>query len=276
MSNLQVINQNQSVSFTPDQINVIKNQIATGATDLELKSFIWQCERTGLDPFARQIYFIKSGGKVQIQTSIDGFRLIAERSKVYEGQTPAQWCGEDGVWKDIWLSKGFPVAARVGVYKKGFREALYAVAHWNEYFAQPGFMHKKMPALMLAKVAESLALRKAFPNEMSGLYTQEEMNQEPEKENSWSMKQFQPNDDEVSGGFSADGTYRVPYGTHKGRTIEQMGGLIGPEKMADIAEKHEVRIAENKPYSGTTIEQMKILVDEIKDYLRAFERGEEI
>lgn len=192
MSNELIVQESKKVSFTQEQIDVVKAQIAVGANDLELKSFIWQCERTGLDPFSRQIYFIKSNGKVQIQTSIDGFRLIAERSGKYEGQTQAQWCGEDGVWKDIWISKDFPIAARIGVYKKGFREPLYAVAHWDEYFAQPGFMHKKMPALMIAKVAESLALRKAFPNEMSGLYTDEEL---PIK-NPHAPSNMQPPDDE--------------------------------------------------------------------------------
>jgi len=183
MSNL-IVRPTYAPVYSPEQINVIRQTIAKDATDAELALFINQCKRTGLDPFQRQIYFIKNprDGKVQIQTSIDGFRSIAERSGEYEGQTPAQWCGEDGVWKDIWLSNSFPLAARVGIWKKGFREPLYAVAHWNEYFSQPGFMHKKMPSLMLAKVAESLALRKAFPNQMGGLYTQEEMGQSAPEE----------------------------------------------------------------------------------------------
>lgn len=180
MNQLSVSNNNQ-VAFTQEQVSVIKNQIAKDATDMELKSFIYQCERTGLDPFSRQIYFIKSGDKVQIQTSIDGLRLIAERSDKYEGQTQALWCGSDGVWKDIWVSKEYPVASKIGVYKKGFKEPLYAIAHWNEYYPSAGYMQKKMPALMIAKVAESLALRKAFPNEMSGLYSQEELVNVPEE-----------------------------------------------------------------------------------------------
>lgn len=166
-----------AVNYTQEQIEVIRNTVAQGATDTELALFINQCKRTGLDAMTRQIYFIKNNGKVQIQTSVDGFRLIAERSGAYEGQTPAQWCGTDGKWVDVWLSTTPPSASRVGVFKKGFREPLYAVALWNEYCAQPSYMQKKMPALMLSKIAECLALRKAFPNDLSGIYASEEMEQ---------------------------------------------------------------------------------------------------
>jgi len=182
MTDIIVTKATPVISYTQEQINTIRNTIAKEATNDELSLFLNQCKRTGLDPFARQIYFIKNArdGKVQIQVSIDGFRAIAQRSGEYEGQTPAQWCGKDGVWKEVWNTTENPVASRVGVYRKGFREPLYAVAHWAEYYGQPGYMQKKMGAHMLAKVAESLALRKAFPNEMGGLYTREEMVAEDE------------------------------------------------------------------------------------------------
>lgn len=184
---------NDLIAYDNDRINLIKKTVAKDATDLELQLFVEQCKRTGLDPITRQIYFMKGNdGKVQIQTSIDGFRLVAERSGAYEGQTPAMWCGKDGVWKDVWLSEELPMAARVGVWKKNFREPLYAIALFDEYAQKKKdgsltFMWNKMPALMIAKVAESLALRKAFPNDLSGLYTQEEMGQ-AENNNSQTQK----------------------------------------------------------------------------------------
>lgn len=161
--------------FDREQIELIKNTIARGASDADLQLFLAQCERTGLDPFSRQIYWIARGGRGSTQVSIDGFRVIAERSGEMDGQEVA-WCDSDGAWRDVWLETKAPAAARVVVYRKGCSRGFPAIAKWAEY-AQESPMWKKMQANQLAKCAEALALRKAFPHQLSGLYTTDEMEQ---------------------------------------------------------------------------------------------------
>ncbi len=162
--------------WSDSQIAALTQLGLARASKGDLQVFFHQSQRTGLDPFARQIYMIERGGRYTIQTSIDGFRIVAQRSGNYGGQTMTEWCGEDGAWKDVWLSKEPPSAARVGVFYKDTSNPTYATAKWDSY-AQASPIWKKMPDLMLAKCAEALALRKAFPNDLSGIYTSEEMAQ---------------------------------------------------------------------------------------------------
>lgn len=172
-------------------LDLIKRTIAKGCTDDELELFARVCARTGLDPFARQIFAIKrwdrTAGKevMQIQVSIDGLRTKADESGEVAGQVGPYWCGPDGVWEEVWLAPEPPRAAKVTVLRSvrdGVMAKFTGVALYDSYCQRkkdgtPTSMWATMAPEMLAKCAESLALRKGFPMQLSGLYTADEMGQ---------------------------------------------------------------------------------------------------
>lgn len=183
-----------AVVWTDDRKELAKKLIIGGdATDDQFKTFLEVCQMKDLDPLQRHIYGIIRGGKLTIQTGIDGFRLIALRTREMDGQQGPFWCGPSGKWTDVWTDKKAPHAAKVIVFRKGIREGYVGIAHFAEYAAYEmrwdktrkrkvptdklQDMWKKMPSGQLAKCAEALGLRKAFPAELSGLYTYDEMAQ---------------------------------------------------------------------------------------------------
>lgn len=161
----------------------------------DLINFLYTSARTGLDPMANQIHAVfrwdsKLGRyRMTIQTGIDGLRLVAQRSGLYGGQDDAIFEVEE-LFNPITGKEEKQLKAIVTVYrinpKNGERMAVTATARWNEYVQtfKSGIstMWQKFPHLMLAKCAEALALRKAFPQELSGLYINEEMEQADEKD----------------------------------------------------------------------------------------------
>lgn len=169
-------------SLGEEEKELIKDLYCRGSSDVELRVFSAMCVRLRLSPLARQICAVwhrdrDSGRRTMTAiTTIDGFRLIADRTGLYEGQTHPQWCGDDGRWRDVWLSNKPPAAARCGVMRRGWREPLYAVATYRSYRAQ-GPLWSTKADVMIHKCAEALALRKAFPHDLSGVYTDDEMQQ---------------------------------------------------------------------------------------------------
>lgn len=167
---------NFEISELESKKDLIKRTICRGATDDELQFFIHACKRTGLDPFMKQIHAVKrkskNGEVMTIQTGIDGLRLIADRSGNYApGREPSFQYDEKGKIK----------SATAYIKKRtadGTWHEVSATAFYSEY--KPTYTNdfwENKAHIMLSKCAEALALRKAFPAEMSGLYTSEEMEQ---------------------------------------------------------------------------------------------------
>jgi phage recombination protein Bet len=223
--------QDGQTEFTSGQVATLRQLGVENATREDLAVFFHQAVRTGLDPFARQIYMIgrwtKQGTKQTIQTGIDGYRLIARRAADKAGESlgyeDTLWCGEDGAWRDVWISKTAPAAAKVTVLRNG--ERFSAVALFSEYagttkdgsYTQ---MWATKGAIMIAKCAEALALRKAYPQDLSGIYTAEEMAQAD-------------NDTRASAAAPA------PKGKPASRVQQAMNADPEPAPMEDLGERVE-------------------------------------
>ena len=182
----------EQTQFSPNQLAVLQHAGVKDAPESDLAVFFHQCKRTGLDPFVRQIYMVgrmqqgESGyeKRYTIQVGIDGLRLIARRAVDDRGETLSISQGffatPNGQWLEFWPHPQPPVAAKV-IVKRG-EGTFIGVAMYREYVAlkkngKPNSMWATKPAVMLAKCAEALALRKAFPMDMSGIYTDAEMMQ---------------------------------------------------------------------------------------------------
>lgn len=180
----EVLSKELDGEFSPALIKTVFQTIMPeGATYEHMDLFLRQCVRTGLDPISGQITPAMIRGKLTIITRIDGFRAIAERTGQLDGEEGPFFCGEDGVWVDVWLREHPPMAAKIIVYRKGASRGFAGVALWSEYcqYNRKGEVSGAWathPTVMIAKCAEAAAKRKAFPNDLSGLYAFEEMGRE--------------------------------------------------------------------------------------------------
>lgn len=195
--------------WNDNQIAILRALGIEDATQADLDLFFHYCRTTGLDPFRRQIYMIgrntkitewvdqPSGGRTRvekyvtkytIQTGIDGYRRNGREAAKRLGDTLSfdgpYWCGEDGVWKEVWPGQTPPVAAKYTVFRNG--EPFSAVVHYDEFVQtnavyegsgnqrrkirdEPNSMWAKMPRNQTAKCAEAMAYRRAYPDDFTGL-----------------------------------------------------------------------------------------------------------
>jgi phage recombination protein Bet len=225
-----------SLTFTRDQIDLIKQTVARGSTDAELQLFLYTAKRSGLDPLLKQVHAIKrwdsAAGKetMAIQTGIDGYRLVAGRTGQHMGTSDVEYDREDAE---------HPTWAKITVFREvnGRVCEFPATARWKEYAAykkdgQPMALWKKMPYLMLGKCAEALAIRKAFPQELAGIYTFEEMDQPAGADIQVAAPQIPNNDKE-----------QQPSEVKK----EEQTVLLGPEKSPEKpAKKRRLAVVEER------------------------------
>lgn len=152
------------------QYEIIKNTYCKGVSEDEVTVFFHICKHLKLDPMLKQVYAIPRSGKMTVQTSIDGYRAIAERTGKYSP-------GREAVYS---YDKNGKILSCTSFVKKmtpdGTWHEIGATAFFSEYEVKGTFWNK-MPHVMIAKCAESLALRKAFPEQLSAIRTEDEMEQ---------------------------------------------------------------------------------------------------
>jgi phage recombination protein Bet len=234
--------------WTDKQAAALAQLGVADASNADLAVFLHVAQRSGLDPFARQIYMIgrwsAEGTKQTIQTGIDGYRLIARRAATAAGEKLAEpqplWCGQDMKWLEAWPFDEPPAAAKVVVYRDG--EPFGAVAMYREFCqrnrrGEPMGLWQRMPANQLAKCAEAQALRKAYPQELSGIYVDEEMQQasnpslrrRPEPPARVTVDELHVPDDEQAGPTTGQ-----TFVSDRQATQKQVGSIIGRLRDLDV------------------------------------------
>lgn len=154
-------------------IQTLKQTVAQGLTDAEFRLFVEYCKATGLNPLKKEIWAIKVNGRLQLMTSAAGFFTVANDNPAFDGH-------ESGLVgpKGELASGAYPhddyIGAWCRVHRKDRKIPTESIAMFDEYNKGVGNW-KTMPRVMITKCAESLSLRKTFPQQLNGIYTQEEM-----------------------------------------------------------------------------------------------------
>ena len=185
------------ISWDPTQLAALNQLGLADASDGDRSVFLHVSQRTGLDPFARQIYMIPRREKVPgtqnwrtkwtIQTGIEGWRVIRDRAERRYGVrgtlSRAIWYDGDGSEHKVWVRPDPPAACELTYTVKdsdGTETPYTSVLQFREY-AQTGsdgsliaqWGAKK--SHMLEKCTEADVYRKAFPQDFSGIYLDDTM-----------------------------------------------------------------------------------------------------
>ena len=166
MNNALMTSNGFALDFTQREVlNTIKATVAKDLTDAELALFIEHCKGTRLNPYKKEVWAIKAGGRLQVMTGIAGFLAIANNHPMFDGMEVEVDNDEK------------PTKATCRVWRKDRKFPAVGVALLKEYGRETPIW-KQMPRVMLTKVAKSIAIREAFPTELNGIYTEEEMPQQ--------------------------------------------------------------------------------------------------
>lgn len=257
--------------FTPEQLTLITNTVARGATRDELDLFLYRCKEMGLNPLKPgQIFFIKYGSTATMVVGIEGFRSKAARTGNHISTAR-------GV---IRTEKGELIAGTCTVKRydhQGKEQSYYEECPFHEFNNPKNPKWQSMPETMIKKCAEAAALRMAYPDDLGGVYVDSE--QDVIEKSSGTIQDTvriapdQPTADDQS----AEGLnimhekygYLIPFGSLRGHRIES----IAIDKLERAVELTSMNIASGKVYSGSSIEEMQTFVDKANAYIKYLENS---
>lgn len=288
-----IVFQGENLKITKEQYDTFVTSISTQSpTKEEIQLHLWYCDSKNVNPLDKLIYFTKRQGRYTPITSIDFMRLRAESSNSYAGSDDAEFYYKKDEEKKIVTAID---SAKVTVWKMvgGQRCAFSATARWSEYAPlnindKSAFMWKKMPHTMLAKCAEALALRKAFPGQLHGLYASEEMAQDGRYINAVDVEVIAESAKEEAGNYGNDNQDNkpsteevLPSGVDKGvdeefsmaEEAKKLANGFTPKELNDASKIIEIKngtnftIVQIKKILKTLDESQKYTVEQIKQML---------
>jgi phage recombination protein Bet len=239
--------------WTEDEIKLITDTVAKNASKDELKLFLYRCRNMGLDPLKPgQIYFVKYNPSQPgtIVIGIDGFRSQAAKTGKHTGT-------KRGVLRD---DKGKCIGAWAEVYRSDWQHPAREEVSMQEYNTGKA-QWSKMPETMIKKVAEAAALRMAFPDDLGGIYSQEEMDQADSQHIAKPLPQPEqpPQKPAIEGHFINEPNpeskdYVVTFGKLKGK---RLGDIPLDELKRYVSWILEQATIQNRPVSGIAAEFMR-------------------
>lgn len=253
-------------AFTPEQMKLIRDTIARNASPDELQLFLYRAKVLGLDPLKTgQIHFVKYGtGPGSVVIGIEGFRAFAHRSKMMSGI-------ERGVKRDE--KSGKILYGWCRVHRKDWQHPAYEEVSFAEYdTGRNNWL--KMPETMIKKVAEASALRMAFPNDLGGVYSEEEMEKVAQ-----TGGPINPACEGQPENHNDDGVYRFPFGATmkdvqlKGLDMDRMHSKIGSDGIEDLVMKFDRILSGQETTRMVMTEQRKADLKEFIEVAEAFLKG---
>lgn len=252
--------------YTPDQIQLIINTVAKGATMDELQLFLYRCKLLHLDPLKpQQVHFIKYGQSPGvIVVGIEGIRSMAARTGRHVSTNRGVLRDEKGS-----ITYGWCRIKRLDANNN--EQEFYEETPFGEYFKGKNPSWNSMPETMIKKCAEAACIRMAYPDDCGGIFIQEEREvMEHIEDNTNHRKVFPEQPGLEDHPINPDAEYTVNFGQWIKRTIPEICKKFSVDQIEGYLDKLEEHIKTGK--FPENHEKFKDFITRMSGYLADQER----